>query len=87
MPKTSKAMRVRKGIPIPKSSKGKKPIYPFASMDIGDALSRPSTIDFEKARRAAASYQRRNEGFVFTSRTGYVDGKKSKAGGTIWRVE
>ena len=80
-------MEIKKNLPIPKSSKGKKPIYPFASMDVGDALSLKSTNDFEKARRAAASYQRRNKGYVFTSRTGYVDGQKTKAGGSIWRVE
>jgi hypothetical protein len=80
-------MEIKKNMPIPETSKGKKPIYPFASMDIGDALSLAKTVDFEKARRAAASFQRRNKGFVFTSRSKYVNGRKSKAGGSIWRVE
>jgi len=80
-------MEIKKNQPIPPTSQGKKPIYPFANMKVGDSLSLKSTTDFEKARRASASYARRHDGFVFTSRTGYVDGKKGKTGGTIWRVE
>ena len=80
-------MEIQKGLKIPPTSQGKKPIYPFASMKVGDALSLKNTTDFEKARRASASYARRTKGFVFTSRTCWVDGKKGKTGGTIWRVE
>jgi hypothetical protein len=89
MAKTSKAkpFKIKKGLSIPRTSQGKKPIYPFRQMKVGDALSMQTTKDFEKARRASAAFSRRNDDFVFTSRTGVVDGKKSKAGGTIWRVE
>ena len=80
-------MQIKKNQPIPPTSQGTTPIYPFRDMQVGDSLSLAVTPEFEKARRASASYARRHKGFVFTSRTGYVDGKKGKTGGTIWRVE
>lgn len=80
-------MEIRQDVPIPeRTGVGAARKYPFGDMKIGDSLSFDSATNFEKARRAATVYAKRN-GVLFTSRKGYENGENTGRGGTIWRVE
>jgi hypothetical protein len=80
-------MEIRQDVPIPeRTGVGAARKYPFGDMAIGDSLSFEDSEKFEKARRAATVFAKRN-GVLFTSRKGYEHGEHTGRGGTIWRVE
>lgn len=68
---------IEKGIPVPDSSCGRKPVYPFSAMQVGDSFLVASG-HFDKVRTAASNYGRRN-GLKFATR-------KGDAGVRVWRV-
>jgi hypothetical protein len=80
-------MEIRQDVPIPeRTGVGAARKYPFGDMEVGDSLSFGDSKKFEKARRAATVFAKRNQ-VLFTSRKGYENGELTGQGGTIWRVE
>lgn len=74
-------LKIDKGIPIPRHSKGPKPKYPFAQMSIGDSFFAAES----KSTLSAASYQRAKRlGGKFTMRATVEDGVP---GYRVWRIE
>ncbi|MCZ6897672.1 MAG: hypothetical protein O7D95_03035 [Betaproteobacteria bacterium] len=70
--------KLDKNIPIPKNTRGAKPVYVFSDMDIGDSKLFPNPTA-EKARDCAYKYRRRHPEFEFTS-------MKVDTGIRIWRI-
>jgi len=70
--------------PIPIISKGRKPKYPFAKMEIGDSIlihgDRWDENHILAARRSAGQYATRHEGYRF--QTVFTD-----VGLKIWRID
>jgi hypothetical protein len=80
-------MEIRKDLAIPeRTGVGAARKYPFGDMQVGDSLSISDSDKFERARRAATVFAKRNN-MLFTSRKGYENGEHTGQGGTIWRVE
>lgn len=74
-------LKIDKGIPIPRHSKGPKPKYPFAQMSIGDsffAAEGKSTISASSCQNA------KRHGGKFTMRATVEDGVP---GYRVWRIE
>lgn len=71
---------IDKGIPIPKKAGGRKPVWPFAQMEIGDSFFMAGDrIKCQRALANAAQHYQRKTGAVFVTRA--MDG-----GARIWRV-
>lgn len=57
-------MEITKSVPVPKSTRGRKPKYPFANMRKGESFEVPS--DDVKRVQSAASHHGRRHGTSFT---------------------
>ena len=70
---------IEKNIEIPKECRGRPPIWPFASMEIGESFAVPIE-DGKKARLAANAYK-------ITSKTGWSYTSRASDGHMrIWRT-
>lgn len=76
---------IDKNVPVPASTAGRGPTYPFAAMQIGDSFFVPATGEAVKKRaaglsRAASAHAKKNEGRKYTTR-------KVEGGGVrVWRI-
>jgi hypothetical protein len=71
---------IEKGIPMPKEARGRKRLWPFADMEVGDSFFLAG--DSAKCQRVltnASRYYRNKTGAVFVTRS--VEG-----GARVWRV-
>lgn len=68
--------KIDKNIPVPPSGGGRKPIYPFGKMKVGDSISVPKK-KFHRARHNAYMFARKNKR-KFVARTSEL---------RIWRTK
>lgn len=75
-------IEIQKGIPIPESNKGRRPIYPFETMKVGDSFIVEGTDrkNLNKLNSSASRYKVENKGFNYSIR-------KEEGGYRIWRIE
>lgn len=71
--------KIEKNVPIPPISRGRKPIYPFAEMSIGDSvLFEGKSVN--QMNSAYQSYRKIHPHIKLTIR-------KTKEGTRVWRIE
>jgi hypothetical protein len=67
-------IKINKGIEMPKTTQGRKTVYPFAKMEVGDSFEYPDGILKGSLLWAAKSWAKRNKKkWDFSVRT--IDGK------------
>jgi hypothetical protein len=71
---------IEKGIPLPQEARGRRRLWPFADMEIGDSFFLPGeSAECQRVLRNASSHYQRKTGAVFATRS--VEG-----GARVWRV-
>jgi hypothetical protein len=71
---------IEKGVPLPQDPRGRRQIWPFADMEIGDSFFLAGeSAKCQRALRNASSRYQRKTGAVFATRS--VEG-----GARVWRV-
>jgi hypothetical protein len=77
---------IEKNVPIPASTAGRGPIYPFAAMGVGDSFLVPVAVEAAAKRasglsRAASAHAKKTEGRKYTVRK-----VKDEGGVRVWRT-
>ena len=71
-------IKIEKSIPLPSRGRGRKPIYPFGDMDVGDSFA---VSGLENRVTSAASWFGKRHGKKFTLRTNSETGETR-----VWRI-
>ena len=74
---------IEENVPIPKARPGRKPIYPFSTMAVGDSIF-IADPDAKKAKSAACGTGNKRNGKRFRSRRLT---ENDQCGVRIWRTE
>jgi hypothetical protein len=74
---------IEKNVPVPKGRPGRKPIYPFSTMAVGDSIF-IADPDANKAKSSACGTGNKRKGKRFSSRRLT---ENDQCGVRIWRTE
>lgn len=71
---------IDKDIPVPTEARGRKRIWPFADMEIGDSFFLAGDgVECQRTLASASTYYQRRHGMAFVTR-------KVEGGARVWRV-